>query len=218
MSEDGQAALVNVAFTQPRLKLSDETKNAVIEHFEPEPIDGVEVSFSTDLAQGVPKIFGIGEVVGVAFAALILLVMLGSVLAAPLPLITALVGVAISALGALAFSGVVQMASVTPVLAIMLGLANGTAGNAVVFAGTTVIVALLALNITGVPFLGLMGTVGALAVLVALLISISLTPRSSGSPDCACSAAGPAHRSARSTTKIRDRSRCPPGGRASPYW
>ena len=202
MSEDGQAALVNVAFTQPRLKLSDETKNAVIEHFEPEPIDGVEVSFSTDLAQGVPKIFGIG----VAFAALILLVMLGSVLAAPLPLITALVGVAISALGALAFSGVVQMASVTPVLAIMLGLAvgidyslfvinrhrkqllqgaevresiglaNGTAGNAVVFAGTTVIVALLALNITGVPFLGLMGTVGALAVLVALLISISLTP------------------------------------------
>ena len=244
MSEDGQAALVNVAFTQPRLKLSDETKNAVIEHFEPEPIDGVEVSFSTDLAQGVPKIFGIG----VAFAALILLVMLGSVLAASLPLITALVGVAISALGALAFSGVVQMASVTPVLAIMLGLAvgidyslfvinrhrkqllqgaevresiglaNGTAGNAVVFAGTTVIVALLALNITGVPFLGLMGTVGALAVLVALLISISLTPRSSGSPDCACSAAGPAHRSARSTTKIRDRSRCPPGGRSSPYW
>ena len=248
MSEDGQAALVNVAFTQPRLELSDETKNAVIEHFEPEPIDGVEVSFSTDLAQGVPKIFGIGEVVGVAFAALILLVMLGSVLAAPLPLITALVGVAISALGALAFSGVVQMASVTPVLAIMLGLAvgidyslfvinrhrkqllqgaevresiglaNGTAGNAVVFAGTTVIVALLALNITGVPFLGLIGTVGALAVLVALLISISLSPRSSGSPDCACSAAGPAHRSARSTTKIRDRSRCPPGGRSSPYW
>jgi len=206
VSEDGQAALVNVAFTQPRLELSDDTKNAVIAHFESEPIDGVEVSFSTDLAQGVPKIFGIGEVVGVAFAAIILLVMLGSVLAASLPLVTALVGVAISALAALAFSGVVQMASVTPVLAIMLGLAvgidyslfvinrhrtqllqgaevresiglaNGTAGNAVVFAGTTVIVALLALNITGVPFLGLMGTVGALAVLIAVLISISLTP------------------------------------------
>jgi len=206
VSEDGQAALVNVAFTQPRLELSDETKNAVIAHFESEPIDGVEVSFSTDLAQGVPKIFGIGEVVGVAVAAVILLVMLGSVLAASLPLVTALVGVAISALAALAFSGVVQMASVTPVLAIMLGLAvgidyslfvinrhrrqllqgaevresiglaNGTAGNAVVFAGTTVIVALLALNITGVPFLGLMGTVGALAVLIAVLISISLTP------------------------------------------
>jgi RND superfamily putative drug exporter len=101
---------------------------------------------------------------------------------------------------------VVQMASVTPVLAIMLGLAvgidyslfiisrhrkqllqgaevresiglaNGTAGNAVVFAGATVIVALLALNVTGIPFLGLMGTVGAIAVAIAVLIAVSLTP------------------------------------------
>ena len=55
-------------------------------------------------------------------------------------------------------------------------LANGTAGNAVVFAGTTVIVALLALNITGIPFLGLMGTAGAVSVGIAVLIAISLTP------------------------------------------
>ncbi|MGH7290479.1 MAG: MMPL family transporter, partial [Myxococcota bacterium] len=57
-----------------------------------------------------------------------------------------------------------------------IGLANGTAGNAVVFAGTTVIVALLALNITGIPFLGLMGTAGAVSVGIAVLIAISLTP------------------------------------------
>jgi RND superfamily putative drug exporter len=57
-----------------------------------------------------------------------------------------------------------------------IGLANGTSGNAVVFAGTTVIVALLALNITGIPFLGLMGTVGAAAVGVAILVAITLTP------------------------------------------
>ena len=86
------------------------------------------------------------------------------------------------------------MASVTPVLGVMLGLAvgidyslfilyrhrrqllpgvdvhesiglaNGTSGNAVVFAGPTVIVALLALNVTGIPFLGLMGTAGAVCV------------------------------------------------------
>ena len=52
-----------------------------------------------------------------------------------------------------------------------IGLANGTAGNAVVFAGATVIVALLALNVTGIPFLGLMGTVGAVCVVVAVLIA-----------------------------------------------
>jgi RND superfamily putative drug exporter len=57
-----------------------------------------------------------------------------------------------------------------------VGLANGTSGNAVVFAGMTVIVALLALNITGIPFLGLMGTVGAAAIAVAILVATSFTP------------------------------------------
>jgi RND superfamily putative drug exporter len=206
LSEDGSTALVNVAFTEPRLELSEDSKQAVIEHFESEPVDGVEVSFSTDISQGVPSLIGVGEIVGVVFAAVVLLVMLGSIIAASLPIVTALVGVAIAALGSLAFSGVVQMASVTPILGVMLGLAvgidyslfiinrhrrqllegaevgesvglaNGTAGNAVVFAGTTVIVALLALNVTGVPFLGLMGTVGAIGVAIAVLIAISLTP------------------------------------------
>ena len=206
VSEDGSTALVNVAFTEPRLELSEESKQALIAYFEGEPIDGVEVAFSTDIAQGVPEIFGVGEVIGVAIAAIVLLVLLGSLLAAVLPIVTALVGVAIGVVGVLAFSGVVQMASVTPVLGVMLGLAvgidyslfilnrhrkqllqgadvhesiglaNGTAGNAVVFAGATVIVALLALNVTGIPFLGLMGTAGAVCVAVAVLLSVTLTP------------------------------------------
>ncbi|NYD67572.1 MMPL family transporter [Agromyces atrinae] len=206
VSDDSSAALVNVAFTEPRLELSEESKQAVMTHFESDPIDGVEVSFSTDIAQGVPEIFGVGEVVGVAIAAVVLLVLLGSALAAVLPLLTAIMGVAIGAVSVLAFSGVVQMASVTPMLGVMLGLAvgidyslfiinrhrkqllqgadvhesiglaNGTAGNAVVFAGATVIVALLALNVTGVPFLGLMGTAGAVSVAIAVLIAITLTP------------------------------------------
>ncbi|MGO4298837.1 MMPL family transporter [Leifsonia sp. RAF41] len=206
VSKDGSTALVNVAFTKPRLELSEDSKQAVIEHFESKPIDGATVSFSTDIAQGVPQIVGVGEAVGVVIAAIVLIVVLGSLVAAALPLFTALFGVAVAALGSLAFSGVVEMASVTPVLAIMLGLAvgidyslfivkrhrrqllegaepkesvglaNGTSGNAVVFAGTTVVVALLALNVTGVPFLGLMGTVGAIAVILAVLIAITLTP------------------------------------------
>ena len=57
-----------------------------------------------------------------------------------------------------------------------IGLANGTSGNAVVFAGSTVLIALLALNVTGIPFLGVMGTVGAVCVLVAVLIAVTLTP------------------------------------------
>ncbi len=206
VSDDGSAALANVAFTLPRLELPEASKQAVIEHFTAHRIRGVDVSFSTDIAQGVPEIVGVGEAIGVGMAAVVLLVMLGSIIAAVFPLVTAILGVAIGALSTLAFSGVIQMASVTPVLGVMLGLAvgidyslfiinrhrrqllqgaevvdsiglaNGTAGNAVVFAGTTVIVALAALNITGIPFLGLMGTVGAIGVAIAVLIAVTLTP------------------------------------------
>lgn len=206
VSEDGTTALVSVAFTEPRTALSEGSKEAVMEHFRAEPIVGVEVEFSSDISQGVPEVLGVGEIVGVAIAAIVLLVMLGTVIAAALPLVTAVVGVGVGVLTALSFSGVVQMASVTPVLGVMLGLAvgidyalfivnrhrrqlrqgaevvesialaNGTAGNAVLFAGSTVIVALLALNVTGIPFLGVMGSVGALCVAIAVLIAVTLTP------------------------------------------
>ena len=122
------------------------------------------------------------------------------------PLITSIVGVGVGVAGALAFSGVVDMQSITPVLGVMLGLAvgidyslfilnrhrtqlrrgmelhesiglaNGTSGNAVVFAGSTVMVALLALNVTRIPFLGVMGTVAAFCVAVAVLSAVTLTP------------------------------------------
>ncbi|MCY6924110.1 MMPL family transporter, partial [Escherichia coli] len=57
-----------------------------------------------------------------------------------------------------------------------IGLAVGTSGTAVFFAALTVMVALVALNVTGIPFLGLMGTTAGLAVLVALLLTLTLTP------------------------------------------
>ncbi|MEB4616429.1 MMPL family transporter [Leucobacter sp. M11] len=206
VSEDGSTAIVNVAFTEPRLDLSQDAKDGVIEHFESAPIAGLQLGFSADIAQGIPQILGIGEVIGVLVAAVVLIIVLGSWLAATFPLITAIVGVGIGSLATLAFSGVVQMASVTPIFGVMLGLAvgidyalfiinrhrkqllegmpvrdsialaNGTAGTAVVFAGATVIVALLALNITGIPFLGLMGTAGALSILIAVLLAISAIP------------------------------------------
>lgn len=206
VSDDVSTAIVNVSFDKPRLELAEASKEAVVEHFTAEPVAGTDVAFNTEISQGVPEILGVGEAVGVAVAAIVLIVVLGSLLAASFPIVTALVGVAIGAMATLSFSGLVQMASVTPILGVMLGLAvgidyalfilyrhrrqllqgadvvesiglaNGTAGNAVVFAGTTVIVALLALNITGIPFLGLMGTAGAVSVLVAVLIAVSLTP------------------------------------------
>ena len=57
-----------------------------------------------------------------------------------------------------------------------IALANGTSGNAVIFAATTVIIALVALNVTGIPFLGVMGNAAAFCVVVAALIAVTLTP------------------------------------------
>jgi RND superfamily putative drug exporter len=210
VSDDGATALVAVMFDTPQLELPEESKQAVVDHFTGEVVAGTEAAVSNEIAQGIPEVFGIGELIGVAIAAVVLLIVLGSVIAASFPIITALVGVATALMGTLAFSGVVDMASFTPVLALMLGLAvgidyslfilyrhrkqllsgsdvtdsialaNGTAGNAVVFAGSTVIVALLALNVVGIPFLGLMGTVGAIAVAIAVLVAVTLTPALAG--------------------------------------
>ncbi|QDW62055.1 MMPL family transporter [Oerskovia sp. KBS0722] len=205
VSEDGTTAIVMISFTDPQMEIPQETKDELVSVFDAAPAD-LEVNLSADMTMGAPSIIGAGEIVGLLVAAVVLVVMLGTLIGAGLPILTALIGVGIGALGALSLSGVVEMASVTPVLGLMLGLAvgidyslfivnrhrrqlkagdelhesialaNGTSGNAVVFAGTTVLVALLALNVTGIPFLGLMGTVGAACIAIAVLIAVTLTP------------------------------------------
>lgn len=206
VSADGSAAVASVAFTEPNMSIDPQTQDDLVAVFADAPVDGVQTDFSSDITQGVPQVFGVGEAIGLVVAAIVLVVMLGTLVGAGLPILTALIGVGIGALTAMSLSGVLEMSSVTPVLGLMLGLAvgidyslfivnrhrrqlkqgddvhesiglaNGTSGNAVVFAGATVLVALLALNVTGIPFLGLMGTVGALCVAIAVLIAVTLTP------------------------------------------
>ena len=205
VSQDGSTAVATVVFDLPLMEVPHETKTAVGDAVRAEPVPGVGIELSSELVRQMPGA-GPGEVLGLVVAAVALVVMLGTLVAAGLPLLVALLGVGISALGALAFSGTVEMMAVTPMLGIMLGLAvgidyslfiinrhrrelrlglelhesvglaNGTSGNAVVFAGSTVLVALLALNLTGIPFLGLMGTVAAVSVATAVLVAVTLTP------------------------------------------
>lgn len=206
VSEDGSAAVATIMFEDPLMEITPETKEAVVDAIEGEEADGVRADFSSALVAGVPNLGGVAEMIGVAVAFIVLMVMLGTLIAAGMPLITALVGVGIGAAGTMALSSAIEMLSVTPILGVMLGLAvgidyslfivnrhrrqlregadvhesiglaNGTSGNAVVFAGSTVLIALLALNITGIPFLGLMGTVAACCIAIAVLIAVTLTP------------------------------------------
>ncbi|WP_062519931.1 MMPL family transporter [Demequina silvatica] len=206
ISEDGSTALGAVTFHDDALTLAQEDKDAVMESIEGSQLDGVEVYFSSELATEVGGILGVGEIAGVFLALVVLFVMMRVVWPALTPIITSVVGVGVGVAASMALSGSVDMSSVTPVLGVMLalavgidyalfiinrhrlnlkrgmevtesiGLANGTAGNAVVFAGATVLIALLALNVTGIPFIGVMGSVAAFCVLVAVLVAITLVP------------------------------------------
>ena len=211
VSDDGATALGAVVFDATLFDLDPTDRLVVTETLQDADIPGVTLEYSAELTSSLEGILGVGEIVGVLIAAVVLVVVFGALLPAVLPLVSSIIGVGVGVAGSLAFSGVVEMASVTPVLGVMLGLAvgidyalfivhrhrrqlkaggslereairdsiglaNGTAGNAVVFAGSTVFIALLALNVTGIPFLGVMGTVGAVCVLIAVLVAITLTP------------------------------------------
>ncbi|UNK70206.1 MMPL family transporter [Microbacterium sp. H1-D42] len=168
--------------------------------------DGSQTALGGDLfAMSMPTIT-ITEAVGVVIALLVLIVTFRSFVVAGLPLLTALLGVGISMAGIFAATAVATVSSTTPLLALMLGLAVGidyalfiiarhqdqvrdgmdpeesasravgTAGSAVVFAGITVLIALIGLGFAGIPFLTTMGIAAAVAVAIAVAISVTLTP------------------------------------------
>ncbi|WP_432504439.1 MMPL family transporter [Kineococcus arenarius] len=146
------------------------------------------------------------EAIGVAVAFVVLVLTYGSLAAAGANLLTALVGVGVGVLGITALGRVVSLSSTTPALAGMLGLAvgidyalfvfartrselrtgapliqaiakaTGTAGTAVVFAGTTVIIALVCLAVVDIPFLTQMGLAAAATVAVAVLVALTAVP------------------------------------------
>jgi len=158
------------------------------------------------LASGAPEILGPSEIVGALLAFLVLFLTYGSLVAAGANMLGALVGVGVGILGVLGFSAITPIGSITPILAVMLGLAVGidyclfviaryrselregssvpdaiaravgAAGSAVVFAGATVIIALVGLSVVGIPFLAEMGLAAAFAVAVAVVMALTLLP------------------------------------------
>lgn len=146
------------------------------------------------------------EAISLGVALVVLIVTFGSLIAAGLPLLTAIIGVGLGMLGITAATGLISMSSSTPTLALMLGLAvgidyalfivsrhrhelsegrtpeeaaaraTGTAGSAVVFAGLTVLIALVGLSVVGIPFLTQMGLAAAATVGLAVVIALTLLP------------------------------------------
>ncbi|WP_370939184.1 MMPL family transporter [Amycolatopsis sp. cg13] len=205
VSPDGRVALAQVSYQVKGFELSDSDRQALLATGDHAKQLGYQVEYGGDAVQGIPAT-GATEGLGVAVAAVVLIITFGSLLAAGIPLLTALIGVGVGMAGIMLASGSMELNSNTPVLALMIGLAVGidyalfivsryrhelaegrepeeaagravgTAGSAVVFAGLTVIIALAGLTVVGIPFLGQMGVAAAATVVVAVLIALTLLP------------------------------------------
>ncbi|MDW5325852.1 MMPL family transporter [Plantactinospora sp. KLBMP9567] len=207
VSPDGRVALATVDHQQKRARPEGGSLEALEDVFRPAREVGLRVEVggpayadsSGDGGQGT-------EVAGLLIALVVLVITFGSLVAAGLPLLTALLGVGATVAGLATAAGMLTLPTTAPALALMLGLAVGidyalfivarhrsqlasgmpvaestaraigTAGTAVVFAGLTVVVALAGLTVVRMPFLTAMGLAAAAAVIVAVLVAITLIP------------------------------------------
>ncbi|MVU80770.1 MMPL family transporter [Nocardia sp. ET3-3] len=207
VSPDRTSAVLQFQFDKQTFELpADTIDNTVAAAKHATAGHGIAVLPSASMVQ-LPEIVGAGEVVGVGIAALVLLVTLGSLVAAGLPLVTALSGVGVGVGGTLVISHLISLHSLSAVLGLMIGLAVGidyalfivnrqrryildqgmsaeeatgralgTSGTAVVFAGSTVAIALTALAIVRIHLITTMGIAATATVLIAVLTAVTLLP------------------------------------------
>ncbi|MEW2050739.1 MMPL family transporter [Streptomyces sp. NPDC005476] len=209
-SPDRTTAIVQVQYSVPSADVRASSVDAIKDAARTAERHGLKSSVGGSVFNSKGVHVGASEVIGVVVAVAVLVVTFGSLLAAGMALLPALVGVAVGLTGLLALAPAVSISSTAVTLALMLGLAvgidyalfilsrhrqqlargadpqesialaNGTAGSAVVFAGSTVIIALAALSVIGIPFLTTMGLGAAGAVLIAVLATITLLPALAG--------------------------------------
>ncbi|MEV4685952.1 MMPL family transporter [Microbacterium sp. LWH3-1.2] len=195
---DGQATDVSFETKEGLEDVADDLRETLPE--------GSQVAMGGDLFSTSVPALSLIEAVGVLIALFVLIVTFRSFAVAWFPLVSALIGVGLAIALIFVATAFVSVSSTTPMLAIMLGLAvgidyalfivarhqdqvragiepeesaaraTGTAGSAVVFAGITVLIALIGLGFAGIPFLTTMGIAAAVAVAIAVVVAITLTP------------------------------------------
>jgi RND superfamily putative drug exporter len=205
INDDRTMAYATVQYDVASTELTAAQNEAVVAAGDDAATDGLEVYFSgvTDAPEAAVDYT---EAAGLIVAFIVLLITFGSLLAAGMPLVTSIIGVAVTSTSITIVSGFVSISSTAPLLATMLGLAVGidyalfivarhrtqlihgmdpkesaatavaTAGSAVVFAGLTVIIALLGLSVVQIPFLTVMGVGAAISVVIAVLVALTLLP------------------------------------------
>ncbi|MFD5854873.1 MMPL family transporter [Streptomyces chartreusis] len=205
VSKDGTIAYASVKYEVSGMELKDASREALEDAAQDAREAGLTVEVGGDALQTTPET-GATEVIGIALAAVVLVITFGSLIAAGLPLLTALIGVGIGISTITALANALELGSTTSTLAMMIGLAVGidyalfivsryraelaegrereeaagravgTAGSAVVFAGLTVVIALVGLSVVNIPMLTKMGIAAAGTVVIAVLIALTMIP------------------------------------------
>jgi putative drug exporter of the RND superfamily len=204
ISKDGRIAYSDVIYPMPADEIEDGPRDELEKSADPAKAAGLDVEFGGGIVTADEHTNS--ESMGMMIGYVVLAITLGSLLAAGMPLLTAIIGVAIGITGLTALSGAIELSSTAPTLATMLGLAVGidyalfilsryrqnlgdgmapaeaaanataTAGSAVVFAGATVVIALVGLVVVQIPFLTVMGLAAAGTVSIAVVIALTLLP------------------------------------------
>ncbi|KUN06603.1 hypothetical protein AQI95_12020 [Streptomyces yokosukanensis] len=205
VSKNGTIAYASVKYKVSGMELKDSTRDALKGAAQHARDAGLSVEVGGDALSATPET-GSSEVIGIGIAAVVLVITFGSLLAAGFPLLTAIIGVGIGVSTITALASALDLGSTTSTLASMIGLAVGidyalfivsryraelaegrereeaagravgTAGSAVVFAGLTVVIALVGLSVVNIPMLTKMGVAAAGTVAIAVLIALTLIP------------------------------------------
>ncbi|MFD9069703.1 MMPL family transporter [Streptomyces lasiicapitis] len=205
VSKDGTTAYASVTYKVTSMELTDDSRDSLEKTTDDARTGGMTVEVGGDALQAVPHT-GATEIIGIAVAAVVLVITFGSLVAAGLPLLTALIGVGIGVSSIAALANALDLGTTTSTLAMMIGLAVGidyalfivsryraelaegreredaagravgTAGSAVVFAGLTVVIALVGLAVVNIPMLTKMGFAAAGTVAIAVLIALTMIP------------------------------------------
>ncbi|UWE08053.1 MMPL family transporter [Actinacidiphila bryophytorum] len=205
VSKDGTTAYTTVTYQAKSAEITDATHTAIEKAAQHGRDAGLTVEAGGTALQASPST-GNSEVIGVGIAAVVLLITFSSLVAAGLPLLTAIMGVGVGIASITALASTFGLSATSSTLASMIGLAVGidyalfivsrhrhelmegrdgedaagravgTAGSAVVFAGLTVLIALAGLSVVNIPMLSKMGLAAAGTVAIAVLIALTLIP------------------------------------------
>jgi RND superfamily putative drug exporter len=206
VSRDGRIGLARLQLTERPADVPKATGKSLLRLADRASGGGVRVELGGQVIEDAQQGAISSEAVGLAIAALVLLVTFGSMIAAGLPMATAVFGLGISSALVGLLAAVVDVPDWAPQVAAMIGIGVGidyallvitryraalaagrdphdatvesiaTAGRAVMAAGTTVVVSMLGLFLMGLPYLYGVALSSSVAVLVVMAAAVTLLP------------------------------------------